>query len=937
MTHLAHLRSALIHGWICIALGIFLSASSTAAGDTPEVEARERAMRSRVVKAFDFDEQKHGNYDAMPMNWRQIVEPGYPRFLEARFDERVGRSAPPAFHFPLRGGHLGAYYLARDIPADPSSAYRITAWVRPRGLMHGGAFVTACYLGQNFRIMPGTERRSEIVRGTGDDEPWVQVTIDLPAGVEHARWIALSCRVEQSIVEDQPGADADGNTWKRAGVGEMQAPGDTIGEAPAPQGIQAGAKPDALGVERIEYHDTLGEAWFDDIAVIRMPRASLTLSSDFGLYDHDRDIDIFIGLEDANGESLKAELVLLDADGRSVDARPIPFTPVGATPMRYRPPPLSPGRYVARLRVAASEHELVLIERAFIRLAPFSRDEETARTAFGVILDGAALRGPSATRAVIDALKPEFVKVPVWRGDMDDRDVVAGMPAFDRLVTALHASGVGLVGLIHSPPRSLADNFEPGRRELFDILAGDAAVWRPYLAFVLTRYGPLMRHWQLGPDTVDPTRSVERLEAAMKNTVAEMRPLIGRARVVVPRSLDREPTPVEGAGDVELFAPRRDQPAEAFASMLPDAAARAERPHWVTIRPLAEDRYERLWRLGDFAKGIIKARCLGADAIFVDMPWTTKLASDETRRPEPAEELLIIHTLGRALASMRPVRRIAMDDGVEAWLFANASRSAGAIVAWSEGWSERERVVRFDLGGDADVIDLWGRRKKSDWSDGGNTLTIGALPIVVTGIDPHRADLAASLSLDDPILSPLVGTQNRLIRLSNPTDRRLRGALRMQLPPGWRCRPDHMRIDLEPGASAEVPVQFALPSNQAEGLFEIVGRLKSSIASDQSFTFRMTAFVATPGLAVDVAAVRGQDGVTVIQRVTNRTESSIDLRSFLVLPDQPRRSQSIPGLPSGETAVRRYVISDDAWRGGTIRVSVEQVGGTLRQNTLLNP
>lgn len=898
----AHIRRAQIYCRISAALGVCLVGPAGSNAGTPEVKAREHAMRSRVVKEFDFDERKHGNYDAMPMNWRQIVEPGYPRFLEAGFDAKVGRSAPPAFHFPLRGGHLGAYYLARDIPADPSSAYRITAWIRPRGLRHGGAFVTACYLGQNFRIMPGTEHCSEIVRGAGANEPWVQVTIDLPAGVEHARWIALSCRVEQVITEERQSAVLHSQS-----------------------------------AERVEYHDTMGEAWFDDIAIIRMPRASLTLNDDFGLYDHDRDIDIFVGLEDANGESLDAELALLDADGRRVDVRPVPVTRVGEPTLRYRPPTLSPGRYVARLRVTASDHELVLIERAFVCLAPLLRQADATHTALGLILDGAALRVPSATRAMTDALMPEFVKVPVWRGDMDDRDVVAGMPAFDRLVTALHTSGVGLVGLIHSPPRSLSESFEPGRRELFDILAGDAAVWRPYLAFVLTRYGPLMHHWQLGPDTVDPTRSVERLDAAMRNTVAEMRPLIGRARVVVPRSLDREPTPVESAGDVELFAPRRDQPAEAFASMLPDAAARADRPHWVTIRPLAEDRYDRLWRLGDFAKGIIKARCRGADAVFVDMPWTTQSESDGTPRPEPAEELLIIHTLGRTLASMRPVRQIALDDGIEAWLFADVSQSAGAIVAWSVGWAECERVVRFDLGGDADVIDLWGRRKQSAWSDGGNTLTIGALPIIVTGIDPYQADLAASLALDDQILSPMVGAQNRLIRLNNPSDRRLRGALRLQLPPGWRCRPDHVRIDLVPGASAEIPVQFALPSNQAEGVFEIVARLKSSSAPDQTYTFRTMVEVATPGLSVDVAAIRGKDGVTVVQRVTNRTESTIDLHSFLILPDQPRQAQSIPALPSGETAVRRYVVSDDAWRSGTIRVSVEQVGGTLRQNTLLNP
>src|SRR5262249_26362484 len=93
----------------------------------------------RILKRFDFAEQKRGTFESFPSGWRPIYGPGYPRFLEARFDLDSGHEAAPCFKFPLGGGSVGASYQFPDIPANPACEYRVTGWIRTENLIHGSA------------------------------------------------------------------------------------------------------------------------------------------------------------------------------------------------------------------------------------------------------------------------------------------------------------------------------------------------------------------------------------------------------------------------------------------------------------------------------------------------------------------------------------------------------------------------------------------------------------------------------------------------------------------------------------------------------------------------------------------------------------------------------------------------------------------------------
>src|SRR5207248_2743908 len=67
--------------------------ATRSSGTEPLISSR---IERRVVKSFDFDESRLGNFELTPMNWSRHVGEGFPRYLQARFDRAVGHTAAPS-------------------------------------------------------------------------------------------------------------------------------------------------------------------------------------------------------------------------------------------------------------------------------------------------------------------------------------------------------------------------------------------------------------------------------------------------------------------------------------------------------------------------------------------------------------------------------------------------------------------------------------------------------------------------------------------------------------------------------------------------------------------------------------------------------------------------------------------------------------------------
>lgn len=861
-------------------------------------------MEDRVIKSFDFDERKLGNFEAMPMNWRRIRDIGYHRFLDARLDEEVGRTAPPSFRFGdseigLGGANIGSHYLAKDVSVRPNCRYKIVGWIKPSGLVHARAYITAYYLDHGFQMIEASERRSRHVRGGGTDEEWQSVSVQLPGGFENARWIGLACRVEQ-----------------------------------ASESVS-----DAAGLRPIDYRDVQATAWFDDISVLRLPDVSIRMGSAGNVFPPDEPVECSLLIADLDGSGLDAELEILGADDSLVQTYSVETSDPNAASVPLRIEGLSPGKYTARLSVHVEGSEVVQVGRSFIVLGRGIAPARQDRRGIGVIVDPSEGFDRDAIRNLVRRLGPSTIKYPLWRSGMDDEDIVVGDPSVDSMLHILQTEGITLVGTLDAPPYSLAEQYGTRNNTLLDVLSSSPDRWRPYLALVLTRYGLRVQAWQLGSDHGFGPMERDRLAVAAANVRAEIASLVSSPRLIMPRSVQQY-VPEDGAGGasepdtVSLIVPQHISAlrlADYFSTI--DTADDVHR--WATLIPLDDAKYDRMTRLISLAQRIVVARCSGIDEVFVPQPW--KLGSiDGEIVSQPMEEYIILRALIHSIGGLEPLTSMWLGHGIHAWLFGDESSETGVIVAWTEGDPIQPRMVTLDLSAGAKQIDMWENTTEIPHVDDGLRIELDSMPIVISPVSLYRARLLAGFQLDDPRLRVALRGNRRKVRLANPGTEDLRGVLSLQPPVGWRIRPQKIPFDLKGGEVGSFDINIRLPNNQAMQDCQLVGQLQIEGAGNEAIRLVAPVHVESPGLDVSLLTRRDGDQLVATHRVTNLTDRAVNLHVFLIAPDRSRTGGIIRDLGAGETAVREYRIDVSAnMKGRYLRVGVDQIEGPLHDNRLI--
>ena len=851
-------------------------------------------IQDRLTKHFDFDEREIGNYESMPAGWRQLNAVRYPRFLEPKFDMKVGHDAPPSFRLALIGGSLACFYYANDISVHPDCDYEISAWIKPAGLEHARSFVRAYFLDHAMNKINESERRSTDVRGPGQDEPWSFVKITLPAGFERARGIGLSVHVEQA----------------------RRTPADP--ENPRP----------------INYHDVRAAAWFDDIRVIRRPGATLQVSAEGNVFDVDAEVACRAGVTDLDGRGLDARLELFDAAGEAKESRVIPVGSLDAPAEVYRFANLQPGLYRLRLVVESEGKELLRREESFVRLGDLPAVRQSIDAGFGVIADPTAPAHGKTSARLTRLLGVQSAKIPLWREAMDDEDIVTGDKAADELIRSLRLAGVRVVGILDRPPPSLLETFGHPRHTVLDVLSTSPDRWRPYLSFLLARYGEEVNAWQIGRLTPDPAIDGENLAAALTHLKAELKPLVGSPRIVVPREITTQIDAFPVKPDVfSVTAPGH------FASdhLVEQLEARPDKTNpsmWITLEDLDPSRFDRIARLSEIARRLVLARVAGAEEVFVAQPWW--IDGSDSERVTIDESYVALRTVATLLGGLRPVTRVWLGPGATGWLFAGSGGEHGVLVAWSDGERVASRTTTTDAVPDSRHFDLWAREKCPEGRRDGRELALDVTPSFLVPVDSARVRTMATFAVEPAMVKVQIEPNRATLRLTNHFASRLTGVLKILPPPSWEVTPREVAIDIPPGTRKDIDLSIRIPSNYPIGPNTIVGRIAAEGLESEYIHFRAPVEVVCPGLDVSVMARADKGGLKIIQRLTNRSGRPLDLRSNLIYASDRRMSRLIRSLPDGQSTLREFTIDDSALtRGNPIRICTESISGDLKCNQLV--
>jgi len=855
-------------------------------------------MRRRVVKSFDFDERKLGNVEDVPMYWRRHRGEGFPHFLSGQFDLKTGHDAPPSFRLQLKGGSLGYVYRAQDIPVHVHSDYVVSVWIRPDRLKHARACVSVFYCDRSGRKLPGSERFSQLIGGSDGSQDWQQVALKVPGGDALARHVGLSLWVIQP------------------------------------------ARPSASDVDEhyIYRQDLDAGAWFDDIKVVRLPRASLTTARAGNVFEVDEDAILHAQVGDPEGEDLSAHLEVLSADGEKLMDETIPVSSgADAKPEVVNLGRLLPGLYRGRLSVRSGELELSECRVRFAQLGPRLNSLGGRNEGFGVVLAEADYASTEATARLIDLLHVPHVKLPVggpMGGKRRPRGAATGasLKLFERLWRNRVAAVATLTGGAPGGPGHVHPATGSGPSLLTD-LGEKPDAWRPWLTRSVVRYAGFARAWQVGADEEGGLAWDDRLAKSLQASRAELSRLAPAALMAIPWPIRHQLRKDAVQADyVSLYVPNTVRP-EGFASCI--RAFRKARPKdlWAVVQPLEAGRYERIGRLADLTKRLAEAHASGVDVVYLPRPW------DAVRRPagpriEPCEEYIVFRTVVELLSRSRPVGELYLGPGVHVRTFDRDG--VGMLVAWDDRAGPEGRTHVAYLGAAPEQVDMWGRARPLERFGKGHKIHLLPTPTFVRGAEVWPLKMRASFALDPPAIESSHRLHEHVIRFVNPQGTPISGVLRLKPPPDWEVRPLRIRFSLAPGQEFRTRVTLRFPSNEVAGPKLMTGIF--TVDADQ--TYELTALapfeLGLKDLEVRSFARIDRNNVIVQQTITNRSGERVDVEGYVLAPGRARQSGVFRRLEPGQTMVRKYVL-DNARRlqGRGIRVGLREIRGPRMLNEVL--
>lgn len=866
----------------------------------------------RLVKNFDFDERPQGNYEETPMYWTRLTGPGLPLYNLGRFDEQRGAAAPPSFELRLCGGGSVAYeYQQHDLAAIAGSDYLITGRIRAEGLEQSRAFLAAYFVDRLNQPIPASLRISNLIARTGEaTEPWQDASIELPGDFPDAYALRLQAWVLQAHV------------WRER---------------------------DPLEPDPILAQDVLGAAWFDDLAIYRLPRTRLRFSNPACVALAGRPESFIVEVINATPYPLAAELSVRDQSGRVVHRSPLELPaetdrwtldgPPGADPRLARQgsgevptslktavPDLPPGVYDARFSVLVGERSILERELRFAVLAALP-GVPPATADLGVDLGPWRGGDPAALRDLLTTMACGAVKVGVpMVGSLNDDQRIRYFRGLAEFARDMAQHQIEVAAVLVSPEAGL----DPGRGVPTWQLVGNDALWRRLSSPVLSFFGGMLGTWQLG---------IERLELRhppgwQPQEIEAVREYLGRfvtlPRLVIPQAVT---TPPPETTDILSVLVGPNIPTHALSAQLENLKHSGPET-WLQLEPAEPVGLDHERRLADLARRIVLAKAAGARRCFVRAPLELSLGAGGLTW-SPCPEYVILRTLFHCLAGQRAIHSFSPAGNVTAVLFAGPDRTSMVIWTWrNEPGSE---PVALYLGGEPEAIDLWGRPLPLDVVGARARIVPTPAPVIVNGLDVALTRLGVSFHVA-PTQVQITGEaeQPPVLSFQNTFDEKLTGELAIVAPPGWTVSPQALPFSLEPGESLRQNLKVTLPPGQVAAQRALDVRVSLHAPRPAVLDFNVPLAVGLSEIETEVLTRWEDDQLIVEQVVVNKSARTVSFDAVCDAPGRPRRQGIFLHMPPGERSTQVYVFPDARdLAGSTLYLGIEEIGGKRRLDQLV--
>ncbi len=926
----------------------------------------------RIVRAFDFEEIKT-NPGAVPRYWFRAQDnpeygaprPGFPHWNRASIvyaDEgSVTVSGEGSIRLPTAGGSTSLVLESGVIPIFRQADYFVSGNVLTEGLFFAHGCIAARFLDASGTPVPGTERRSELVQtvapgGPETIDPWQEIGVVLVGDQEAAAYI----QIELLLLQPEQASPASG------------------GERP------------------VWRQDVSGSVWFDEVAVVQLPRVELTTNAPGNVAVSKDPPALSMAVRDLTGDELKIEVRVVDSWGVERD-RLERMLGGGATENTWTPSLTSFGWYRAVMDIVGADGRVGGAFADFVWIPPKAEVEQPiARLVAGRATARPSRRSRDSDRFGINVTHlpavtlthlPGLVKaagtgritVPAWESTQGPGSIVAREPGFVPMLDALLSDWQDVTISLGRVPEALAAESRVPTDDPLTMLLADERSWLPYLSDLLDRYGQRVRRWQVG--RVGDDRAFWR--GPLLSDVATLRERLARhisgPLIDLPSRLDRVWSTDRLRALSESVALTAHVPRELSSLGIAEALSRwAEtsatgalpRPELTLVFDKADPaRVGVVAGPSELIKRAVRAWAEIATApgapisLEINEPWS--VFGEHRPQIMPRPELAAWTTAVRMLGGRRVVGTYPIADGIACYILGPAEGEpddrGGALVVWNEASPPDAAEVNGFLGdGPLTVVDMYGNqvplRAEATTATGRRPairLKISDEPLFIEGIDVELTRFISGFEVRPVFLESTNQQHERTIRLINPWDTAISGRLTILEPGGfntgtgqrdrnWRVSPRTMRFSAEPRQTIDLPFTIAFSPTEEQGPKEFVADVE--LTAEQSYgvvTIKRSLEVGLRNVVMDMAyALRGaatDQDVVVETAITNTGDRPLTLELTCFAPGLPRSKGVVSELKAGHQVVKRFTFpgASTALRGKKIVISASDPEGTSRLNKSL--
>lgn len=830
--------------------------------------AQDDPLADRTVASWDFEERRF-HLEPVPMRWFRVnggegVDGGrFPAWNRAELSEAQRISGEWSVMLPTAGGSTAMRLASGVVPVLPGARYAITAMVRTDGLHHAAGFVRAWTLDAQLRPIEGSERVSEPVRTEG---VWKRVTFVIEAP-DNAAWFQMELQLLQPD--------------------EME-------------GFERGA---AEVIER----DFSGSAWFDDVALVQVPRIEMRATKPAGIFEAPGEPTLEVRIEDMTRRPLDALVVVYDIDGKEVARRSMPRTQMGR-PIEWVPELPGFGWYRAILSVSGDSATLGSVRTDFVWGPKLPRVGHPR--GLGLVADIDQTE-PSVLDAMLRFVEPGTIETAV----RPERGAGSTM-----LAAALLEREHELI------LRAEAPHF------VSDEMMRD---WMGGIADIVARLGERARRVMVTDDGDEAAFWAGKAPVDLGVLRSALRETVPDPIVMLRWDLRHLENDVTASADALAYVVPWSAPPTAIEVGSKDWPSSTDRVVIIEVTPSAMG--GRRSSCESIAKKAALAWAAGHPRVLLSDP----LAIDGQSRSASAE-LAAWRTMAHTLGGTTFEGTMPTAKGVRALIGQRAD--TGVLIAWNSGAEKRDAVIQGYLGeGPFRAYDIFGNDVPVQVREGKIRMEVGSGPVILNGIDPRVLRFRAGIRFEPEVIPARVERLDGDLVISNPWETPITGRVRLREPgqSAWEFLPRVIPFRLEGGETRRYPVEFSFGPGEESGRRELTAEVEVRGERDLPvMSAPMPVEIAMEGIDLTTAyrfSTR-RDGrpenLVISVVVTNVGSQAISLEAIAFAPGFAGRQAPVGKIHPGESVTRTFVfeMAAESLRGKSVRVGLTEIDGTGRLN-----